>query len=408
MIALWLWASVDAHAGKTTKIEKALAAWEAGDAEAWDDARAALDKASAKAPDDPALLVVAGRLWLSAVTHGRPVEGADPVEQALSSFEGAQRAGVEGELRAQVEPAVAQLASVLVAELTNQVEGKQWDDARAGVTRCARAFALAEALGQRDAERTGAFERLATRVAVQAGDLAGAKEHFGKLHDATGTWDAALAAKVARKVSELGAPAESLVFLGPILDAQPTEEALLRVWVELALQSGAPDQAVARLDAVREQLVTSKSGAVLLGELYDTAGRKDEARAAYEALLAQEPTNIPANAALARFWLASARATRTQLDAETAARKPTKELKQLQARINADLQQADDRARKAVEVDPGDAAHQQLLLDILTERIAAAGAVARTSTEKAAVHALEERRSAVVAKLAELGTQEGP
>lgn len=404
MLALWLWATLDAQAGKTTKVEKALAAWEGGDAEAWDDARAALDKLVAKAPDDPTLAALSGRLWLSAATHGRAVDGAVPVEQALRAFEKAQ-GQVEGEVRAQTEPAVSQLASLLVADLTNQVEGKQWDDAATTADRCGRAFAVATAFGQRDPERVATYERLATRVAVHADDLGAAKTHYAALQAATGTWDAALGAKVARALQEHDSPAAALAFLAPVLDTQPTEEALLRAWVEIALAGGDTAAAVARLDAVRDGLATSKSGAVLLGELYAAAGQKDAARTAYESLLALEPTNIPANAALARFWLAAAGETAAQLDAETAARKPSRELKQLQERVAADLQQADERARVAAEADPSDLALQELLAEVLTARIPAAP---RTSAERAAAKVLADRLAAVQAKIAELKTQEGP
>ena len=81
MIALWLWAFDDAVAGKTTKIEKSLAASGSGDADAWVDARERVDKALAKAPEDPELLALAGRIWLAAASGGA---AADAVSFASS------------------------------------------------------------------------------------------------------------------------------------------------------------------------------------------------------------------------------------------------------------------------------------------------------------------------------------
>ncbi len=401
MIALWLWAFDDAVAGKTTKIEKSLAASGSGDADAWVDARERVDKALAKAPEDPELLALAGRIWLAAASGGAAAD-ADPFARAVDAFERAQRAGLEGEPRSLAEPAVAQLASSLVSSLTNDVEGKQWEDARAREALASRAFAVAEALGQRDPDRVAVYEKLAARVAIQAKDAAGMRSHYERLFAATQVHDAALAGKIARKLAELGAPADALLFLGPILDAAPTDEALLRAWVELSLAAQQPDGAIGRLDAVNATLVTSKSGAVLLGELYEVCGQRDQARAAYEALLAAEPTNIPANLSLARFWLAAAQATSAQLDAETAARKPTRELAKLTASAAADLAAADARATAATDADGSQVASWQLLVQILEARKARLPAPPKTPADKALLKELDQRTAVAQGKLAAL------
>jgi tetratricopeptide (TPR) repeat protein len=406
MIALWWMGALDAQAGKTTKIEQALAAYEGGDASAWEDASERHGKVSEKfaeqPPTDPvrqSLAVLAGRMYLARASR-EPAEAAGALEQALTSLEQAAAMPLDAALRAQAEVTTTQLASTLVAALTNQVEGKAWDEAAVTVAQCVRATALADTLGQRDDARTAAWRKLATRVAVQAGDVVAAREHYGSLHELTGTWDGALGVKVARKLAEITSPTDATTFLWPILEAMPTDEALLRAWVELSLAAKDPDAGTARLDGVYAQLVTSKSGALLLGELYDSLGRRDQARAAYEALLAQEPSNIQANEALARFWLASARTTRSTLDDESAARRPSKEAKQLQATVQADLLHADERATAALAANPDDRALHALLLEILVDRQAAL-----PKGDKGA-KALEERVAGARAKLAAL--PEGP
>lgn len=408
MIALWLWTATDAEAGGTKKIDQAMAAWQSGDADAFGDARAALDKARARAPEDRLLAVLEAELWLAAAEKAWPVDGEPATARALAALEAAPPASLEGETRARAEPLAGRLAGLLVAELTNQVEGKQWDDARASVDRCGRALALAEGAGQRDAERTTTYERLATRVAVQRGDVDDARAHFAALHAASGRWEVALAGKLARKLAEVGSPAEALAFLGPILDAEPTEEALLRGWVEIALQAEQRDQATARLDAVRDTLVGSKSGAMLLGELYALAGQRDPERAAYEALLALEPTHAPANAALARFWLAAARSARAPLDAEDGERPPTAEAKAIRARATSDLDQAEARAKVAADAAPDDAELQRLWKEVLEERLALLPAAGRTAAEKKSADALGEQIAARQARITELEAGEGP
>lgn len=400
----WWWAVLAAEAAKTTKVEKALAAYEAGDTEGWTEARGRLDPLVAAAPTDPALRLLEARLWLSAASHGLTGTGAIPLERALVALEAVK--GAEGEARARAETETVQLSAALVAELTNLVEGKQWADAGVVAGWCGRAQALAASLGQRDADRLAAYEKLATRVAVQAGDLPGARDHYARLVAATENEDPALAVKVARKIAEKDAPAAALDFLRPIAEAAPTDEALLRAWVDLALQAQQPDEALARVDAVNASLATSKSGAVLLGELYELLGKRDQARGAYEALLAAEPTNIPANVALARFWVTAAAQGTAMLDAEAAARKPTRETQKVLAAANRDLQVAEKHARAAIAADENQASSWTLLLEVLNARRALLPATAKTTEEKAAAAAVDDALATARAKLASL--QESP
>lgn len=360
-----------ATAGPVEKADKALTAFEGGDPAQLEVAVARADAAVGKLPDDPAAWGVRARVWLAAATHpDNAGAGSDPMEQALQSFEKAVELGVSGAARAALEPEAGSLESTLLATLTNDVEGKQWSDAEQVLARVLRAHAACDALGQADPERSGDLYALATRVHAQAGDLDLAQKDYAEVFRLRNRDDTGLAAMVGRKLGEAGQVDAALAFLEPVADRRPDDDRLLRTTVELLAEADRAEEALQRIDAASGRLATSVSGAWLAATLYDSIGQVTSARRMWETVLGLDANHVDSLVALSRSWLAEATDLGRDLDAESAARKPYRERKQIEQRVIAALDQAVQRADAAAAVDGTRKDVLQARIDALTARLA--------------------------------------
>ncbi|MCA9489077.1 MAG: hypothetical protein KC621_04125 [Myxococcales bacterium] len=359
-----------ASAGPVEKADKSLSAFGSGDTASLQVAVARADAAVAKLPDDPAAWAVQARVWLAVATHPGTVQvDGDPMATSLAAFEKAVELQVAGAARAALEPKAGSLESTLLAALTNHVEGKQWSDAEAGLGLAMRAHGVCEALGQEDADRSTNLYALATRVHAQTGDLAAAEGDYAHLVELRGRDDAGLAALVARKRVDAGQAEQALAFLEPIVERRPDDDRLLRATIEVLSGLERQAEAIALIDRAADRLATSVSGAWLAAQLYDEAGQVTSARRMWDAVLELDDQHLDSHLALSSSFLAEAQEQASELDGESAARKPYRERKQIEQRVVAALDLAVEHANAAVAIAPDRREALQAQVETLAARL---------------------------------------
>lgn len=393
--------------GKVGKAVKALDAFAAGDREALDTAREAVDAGLAKAGEDPAAWAVRGRVFLQYVLRPElpAPAGVDPAREAVDSYEKALALGASGAVHAGLASEVPALESAVVAGLLNEVEGKQWATAQERLALALRARAMSDTLNGRDAEREAAVRRLAVQVTAQAGDLAAARSHYETFVSAAGREDPGLAVLVARKLADKGDGDGALAFLAPLSAAAPDDERLLRAEVDLMLGLERGADAIHRVDQAWERLATSVSGAFLAAGLYAKAGAEEKARSGWERVLELDPRHLDSLVALAGSLTRLGQAHAAQLSAraeEAAQRRPDPEITRLISERDDAWARAEASLATAAEVDGRHRAAAEARVALYEAQVAGVDRGSLKKADQAAHDARLERLQAARAALAAL------
>lgn len=342
MVCLAMASTAYASPGKAKKAEKLYAAFEAGDREALEEARQTLEGAigHAKVEGDAHYWILLGRM--------RHAEGASTRDLAtLAAAVEATEKGLDLGPTADDEAAATDVLKstygLLVTALAEASTAKRYDDGYTILDAVEKALAR---LTERGIRLDGLRERMliaAIVVSAESGHLDDALRHHEAFF-AEGWFDAGLASMIARAYGDDGTEA-AIAFLAPLREEYPSDERLLRAHVDL-LHADA-DAARAVVDAARERLWSSLSGAMLVADLYDEMGADEAALDAYAHLLTMDATHRDALLRTAAATRAEADALAATLEEPGLKRKEEQAKEEALAALRAEVVAKLERAREA-------------------------------------------------------------
>jgi tetratricopeptide (TPR) repeat protein len=401
---LWLACSL-AWAGKLTKGEKGLAELEAGDERHLSRTLEFVEKVTSKGQgSDPAAWLLRGRVHQRLMGRS-DLPGVDPLAEALESYEHALSLRPEDALvLAGLTEEVGALEATLTASLVNAVEAREWPAAASLLPQTFRARELDEKLRGPTPSREAQLHRLGLQIAASTGQPEQAARHYAEYVSKAGQDDIGLAGMVARAWAEQGDLSSATSFLQPLSERHRSDEILLRTEVDLLVRANRAEEAVRKVEGVWPTLQESVSGAFLAAHLYETAGRPDRSRVAWERVLELDPNHVDARVELGRSLTRQAVERRDELRAraeEFEQRRPSRELMTQLKAVSELWSEAERHLVAARELAPGSRPAMEALVALYEAKMAGIDEETANRAEQATLEAdrkkLEEVRSALVA-----------
>ena len=378
LLVLALSASAAASPGKVKKARKLWAAYEGGEKSALGEALEVLEPALAhkKVAEDPSAHALMGHLQLEVARSERSLEGLSATGASLRKVLGMSP---DDAVRADALDDLKAVQGLLLAGVEDDLAGKRLDAAWAKLEALVSVRAL---LAENKVVLRGMEERLlrtAIIVSAQSDHLDAALEHheafFGE-----GWFDAGLASRIATGLAAADRAEEALAFLAPLREEFPGDARLLRAQVELYGDDN--EAAVGAVDAAKERLWPSVSGALLLADLYRDLAAGDAALEAYRQVLTLDERHRDALVRSAVIQGARADAAQAKLDEGGL---PWREKRDLRKQVATDRADAVTSLEKARELDGRD----REALERLVEAYTAHGDDKAAAEAKSALDALE-------------------
>ncbi len=295
---------------KATKLQ---ATYEAGDRAALAEALALMEPAVAhkKVAVDPAAWARLGHLRWERARAASDLEDAQAAARELSK---AIELGAAGELLDAVQSDQKAILALLFQRAVDDLESGRPAEASA-------VLAPAAALRAELADGGVVLDALEQRFNVVAAQIelgSGRVDEALVFHDAhvdTGNVNAGLTAAIAKALAEAERAPDALALLARVRALQPDNPRLLRAEVMMLSQTGDAAGAVGRVDAAKEWLWGSVSGAYLMFELYREVGALDPALAAAARVLEQDPQHADTLRGIGAVRSSRADAAQAKLDA---------------------------------------------------------------------------------------------
>lgn len=342
MVCLATASTAAASPGKAKKAEKLYSAYEGGDREALENARSTLEAAieHPKVAADAHAWILLGRMRHA---EGASTRDLDTLAAAVQATEKGLDLGASGDDEAAATDVLKSTYGLLVTALADAVAEGRYEGGYAILEAVEKALAK---LTERGIRLDGLRERMLVNAMVasaKSGHVDDALRHH-EAYFGEGWFDAGIASTIVRAYGD-DRRDEAIAFLAPLRKEYPGDERLLRAHVDLLSDDAEGARAV--VDASREQLWPSLSGAMLVADLYDEMGAEEAALEAYAHLLTMDATHRDALLRTAAAATAEADVLAESLEAAGLSRKEKKakeeELAERRAAVVAQL----ERAREA-------------------------------------------------------------